>query len=90
MVVIYTGGVISRDGGGRFKRQVPVQQTAGDTPKKTSSTLKCYIIFDFDKYICTHAHIYVCVPMAAVGSRGISTRVGDSHLQDRGFVVGAG
>lgn len=41
MVVIYAAGVISRDGGGGVKRQVPVQQTARDTPKKTSSTLKC-------------------------------------------------
>lgn len=41
MVVIHTAGVISRDGGGGVKRQVPVQQAAGDTPKKTRLTLKC-------------------------------------------------
>lgn len=41
MVVIHTAGVISRDGGGGVKRQVPVQQAAGDTPKKIRLTLKC-------------------------------------------------
>lgn len=32
----------------------------------------------------------VCVPIAAVGSRGVGTGLADSHLQDGGFVVGAG
>lgn len=36
--------------------------------------------------VCMH----VCVPMAAVSSRGVGTGLGDSHLQDGGFVVGAG
>lgn len=51
MVIIYTAGVIARDGGDIVKRQVLVQQTAGDTPKKTTfiqnSCSKCLICFMF-------------------------------------------
>lgn len=32
VVVTHTAGVVSRYGGGGVKRQIPVQQTAGDTP----------------------------------------------------------
>lgn len=42
MVVIHTAGVVSRDGGGGVKRQIPVQQTAGDTPTKKTSAFQTF------------------------------------------------
>lgn len=82
MVVIYTVGVISRDGGGGVQRQVGVEQTAGDTPRKGSG------VRGTPEAISEHVCAFVL--MAAVGSRDVGTGVRDTHLQDGGFIVRTG